>query len=107
VSGVPQDEGGADMTPSVSALEQNFPNPFNPSTKIALSVAEAGPVVLTIFDAAGRPVRTLVNQSMAIGRYERTWDGLDDSGRPVGSGVYFLRIEVAGRPETKKMVLLK
>ncbi len=96
-----------EIDPRISALEQNYPNPFNPVTKIAFTVTEPGSVVLRVFDAAGRPIRTLADERMPASRYEVTWDGTDDHGRQVGSGVYFYRLEIAGEPETRKMVLLK
>ncbi len=99
VSGI--DDGDIEIPPSAAMLEQNYPNPFNPTTRIAFAVAEAGAVVLRIYDAAGRPVR------LAPGRYNEAWDGHDDHGRRVGSGVYFCRLEIDRRLETKKMVLLK
>jgi len=104
VSDIEEEE---EVEPRVSALEQNYPNPFNPVTKIAFTLTEPGRVILRVFDAAGRPVRTLADERMAASRYEIVWDGTDDRGRQVGSGVYFYRLEIAGKPETKKMVLLK
>jgi hypothetical protein len=102
VSGVDEPEL-ADM----SMLEQNVPNPFNPTTRIAFTVAEPGQVVLAVYDASGRPVRKLVDALMAPQRHEVTWDGKDERGVDVGSGVYFYRLSVNGKLETKKMVLLK
>ncbi len=104
VAGIEENE---EIEPRVSTLEQNYPNPFNPVTKIAFTVAEAGRVVLRVYDAAGRPVKTLADRVMVASRYEITWDGADDLGRQVASGVYFYRLEIAGELETRKMVLLK
>lgn len=86
---------------------QNFPNPFNPLTTISFSLAEPGRVVLRIFDVAGRPVRTLVDGWRDAQRYEVTWDGRDDTGRVVASGVYLYQLVAPGCAETKKMVLLR
>jgi hypothetical protein len=96
-----------ELGPALSKLEQNYPNPFNPLTRIAFSVAEPGRVVLRIYDVAGRPVRTLVDGRKVADYYCATWDGRDDAGRRVPSGVYFYKLEAPGMRETKKMLLLK
>jgi hypothetical protein len=93
--------------PTVTALEQNVPNPFNPYTVIRFSVAEPGWVVLRIFDVAGRPVKTLVEGRRESDRYQVTWEGHDDNGEVVASGVYLYSLEAPGYAETKKMVLLR
>lgn len=88
-------------------LSANYPNPFNPSTRIDFRVGQAGPVRLMIHDMAGRLVRTLVRDDLEAQEYTITWTGEDDAGRRVGSGVYFYRLEAPGFAETKRMVLLK
>ncbi len=88
-------------------LAQNHPNPFNPKTSIAFTVAESGPVSLRVYNLAGRVVRTLVDELRMPNEYEVRWDGRDDSGNQVGSGVYYYSLEIAGERETKRMVLLK
>jgi hypothetical protein len=106
----PEDIGGVGSPPAaplVTRLEQNVPNPFNPVTMIRFSVAEPGWVRLVVFDVAGRPVRTLVQEHRVTNRYEAIWDGLDDAGRAVASGVYLYQLEAPGYLESKKMVLLK
>ncbi|HET8624771.1 MAG TPA: FlgD immunoglobulin-like domain containing protein, partial [Gemmatimonadales bacterium] len=91
-----------------NALGQNAPNPFNPSTVIRYSVAQTGPVTLRIFNAGGALVRTLVDTQHAPGDYSVRWDGHDDSGRRLSSGVYFYKIETAaGFRDSKKLILLK
>jgi FlgD Ig-like domain len=90
-----------------TALGQNHPNPFNPTTTIGYSVAEAGPVLLDVYDAAGHLVRRLVDGVRGVGSHTATWDGRDDSGSAAGSGLYFYRLEVGKVTETRKMVLLK
>jgi hypothetical protein len=90
-----------------SKLVQNYPNPFNPHTTIAFSLAARGRVALAIYDVNGGIVRTLVNETRAAGAYELTWDGRDDNGVAVASGVYFYRLVAPGFTQTKKMVLLK
>jgi hypothetical protein len=89
-------------------LEQNVPNPFNPTTTIRYEVRESGPVTLKIYNVAGQLVRTLVDGERAAGQvHEATWNGLNDGGRPVSSGVYFYKLVARDFTQTKKMVLLK
>jgi hypothetical protein len=97
----------APAPPTVTALEQNVPNPFNPVTTIRFSVAEPGWVTLVIFDVAGRPVCSLVQGRKEIDRYEAVWDGRDERGRTVASGVYLYQLMAPGYVESKKMILLR
>jgi len=90
-----------------SSLVQNYPNPFNPQTTIAFSLSARGRISLAIYDVSGRIVRTLANETRAAGAYELTWDGRDDRGQAVASGVYFYRLVAPEFTQTKKMVLLK
>jgi len=104
------DAGGDETSslPRVSALYQNTPNPFNPTTTIYFDVAREGHVELRIYDAAGRAVKTLVNGSLAGGRnLPVTWNGMNDSGNRVPSGIYFYKLVTVDLTATKKMVLLK
>jgi flagellar hook assembly protein FlgD len=91
----------------VSTLYQNFPNPFNPATTIAFDLQIGRDVTLIIYDVAGGLVRTLVSRNLPVGRYTSDWNGTDDSGRRVASGIYFYRLHAGGFVETRKMVLLK
>jgi photosystem II stability/assembly factor-like uncharacterized protein len=98
--------------PGTFALEQNFPNPFNPSTEIMYGLPEQATVTLRIYDILGREVVTLLDESRAAGTYRQTWNGRNATGASVASGVYFYRIEakgVSGKNFTslKKMVLMK
>jgi len=94
--------------PRVSALHQNTPNPFNPSTKIEFDLARAGHVKLQVFDVAGHLVKTLANAKFeAKAKHAVTWNGLDESGRRVTSGVYFYQLVTEDYSSTKKMVVLK
>lgn len=95
--------------PPIFELQQNVPNPFNPVTTIRYSIPEAGQVRLTVHDVAGRLVRTLVDEDQAprAGGYTVTWNGTNDAGRPVASGVYFCRLSANESSQTKKMVVLK
>ncbi len=97
----------ADLPIARAELGLAYPNPFNPTTRIAFRVTGDGPVRLAVHDAAGRLVRTLVSTSMAAGEYTVTWDGNEAGGRRAASGVYFYRLDVDGHAETRKMVMLK
>jgi hypothetical protein len=99
--------GGVPAVPAITALEQNVPNPFNPVTVIRFAIASPGWVELRVYDVVGRPVRVLVEGVRAIGRYGVSWDGRDDGGVSVASGVYMYELRAPGRVEAKKMVLLK
>lgn len=92
---------------SAYKLNQNYPNPFNPGTRIVFDLKEASSVSLRIYDANGRLMRNLIEEKRESGRHEMAWDGKDDSGRKVASGVYFYRLTAGSFSETKKMVLLK
>ncbi|MFN2370213.1 MAG: FlgD immunoglobulin-like domain containing protein, partial [Candidatus Krumholzibacteriia bacterium] len=93
--------------PMAFALEQNAPNPFNPSTTIAFALPRAGLVELRIYDQRGRLVRTLVDEAMTAGAKSVVWNGLDDGGRQAHSGVYLYVIEAGDFRATRKMTLLK
>jgi len=92
---------------AIFALRQNAPNPFNPSTLIEYSLATAGPVRLVVLDAQGRRVCTLVDALESAGVHAARWDGRDQAGNRVASGVYLYRLETEGRTATRKMLLLK
>lgn len=85
----------------------NHPNPFNPRTTISFDLPREMPVRLTIYDGLGRAVRTLVDGPLPSGRNERTWNGYDDAGRRVASGVYHYRITGQGVDASRRMTLLK
>ncbi|MFO7609473.1 MAG: S8 family serine peptidase [Candidatus Krumholzibacteriia bacterium] len=93
--------------PVAFALDQNAPNPFNPSTTIAFALPQAGRVQLRIYDQRGRLVRTLVDEAMTAGARSVVWNGLDDGGRQAHSGVYLYVIEAGDFRATRKMTLLK
>ena len=98
---------GAGDNPSVSSLSQNYPNPFNPQTTIAFSLATKGHVSVRVYNVSGQLVRTLANETRDSGAHTVTWDGRDQAGSPVSSGVYFYKLEAGSFAQTKKMVLLK
>ena len=88
-------------------LAQNEPNPFNPKTIIAFNLPQASDVRLEIYDVAGRKVTTLVDRHLTAGPYSYEWDGRNQHGEKVASGVYFYRLSTPERDLRKKMVLLK
>ena len=90
-----------------NSLSQNYPNPFNPTTTIAFSLATRGRVSVRVYNVAGELVRTLANGQHAAGPHAVTWDGRDEAGSPVSSGVYFYKLVAGSFSQTKKMVLLK
>jgi WD40 repeat protein len=93
--------------PAAFSLGANYPNPFNPSTTIPFSLGKAGPVEMTILDAAGRRIRTLLNGRFPVGHHEAVWNGMSDEGRATASGVYFVRMMSAGSEAARKIVLLR
>jgi hypothetical protein len=107
VSGVEEEENQVALRPNAFELEQNYPNPFNPETKIEYDLSKAAWVNLTIYNLLGQKVRTLVDEHQFIGSYKITWDGKNEGGKILSSGIYFYRLEVNGVPQTKRMVLLK
>jgi hypothetical protein len=124
----PSTSGTADFTLSVTSvtsvgptsdlpidysLDQNYPNPFNPSTTISFDIPVSSSVTLRVFNVIGQEVRTLVQGTLSQGRHDVVWNGLDDAGRALASGIYFYNLNatpVSGGKtfnDIKKMVLLK
>jgi hypothetical protein len=90
------------------AIKQNAPNPFNPTTTIAFNVPEsAGPISLTVYNVGGQVVRRLVDGPLTVGPHSVVWDGRDEMGNNLASGVYFARLASDEESLTKKMTLLK
>jgi hypothetical protein len=106
-NGVSEDYTDAEL-PKAYSLKQNFPNPFNPSTRIQFALPTKGHVSLKIYNVAGQLVKTLQNGVMDAGSHELTWDGSNNLGSNVASGVYFYKINAGDDYENmKKMVLLR
>ncbi len=97
----------ATPVPVEYTLSQNYPNPFNPTTTIAYGVRSAGHVKLVVYNVLGQQVRTLADQEMTPGTYVTNWDGKNDKGLQMASGVYFYRLEAKSFTMTKSMLLLK
>lgn len=98
---------GGPPIPAVFALHQNYPNPFNPTTVVAYTVARRCHVTIRIFNILGQEVRTLVDTPQEAGQYRVTWNGTDQAGKAVASGVYLYRIVAGDFAASRKMVLLK
>ncbi len=93
--------------PNVYDLSQNFPNPFNPTTKINFSLPKAGNVSMKIYDINGQEVYNLIDQKMNAGKFSVTWNSVNNRGSSVASGVYFYRIISGDYVDTKKMILVR
>ncbi|HQP26293.1 MAG TPA: chitobiase/beta-hexosaminidase C-terminal domain-containing protein [Candidatus Syntrophosphaera sp.] len=102
-SGVPNEDNVATPT----RLLGNYPNPFNPSTTISFTTAKAAPVQITIYNLKGQAVRTWNLETEVGGNHSVQWDGLDDNGLSLSSGVYFYRMFSGAYSSTRKMVLMK
>ncbi len=90
-----------------TALLGNYPNPFNPSTSIALALKQAGPVRIDIFNPRGQLLKTLVDAELPDGQHVLAWDGRDQAGHPLGSGLYLCRMQSGSYSGTLKMLMLK
>ncbi len=105
---VAADEVASDgIVPNGFSLYQNYPNPFNPSTTIEFYLDRASDVELHIFNTLGQEVRTIDLGRLSNGTHSTTWDGRDNSGQRLSSGMYFYRIKAGTLIETKKMIMLK
>ncbi|MCI0330862.1 MAG: T9SS type A sorting domain-containing protein [candidate division Zixibacteria bacterium] len=95
------------IVPREYALSQNYPNPFNANTRIVFALPEAGRATLEAFNLLGQKVGTLVDEYLSAGTKIVSWNGRDNRGAPVPSGVYFYQLRAGGFKETKKMLVLK
>ncbi len=93
--------------PKEYKLYENFPNPFNPSTKIAFELPKASRVKLIIYDIVGREVAQVADADYPAGYTELTWNGLNENRNLVSSGVYFYRVSTDGWSKVKKMLMIK
>ena len=99
--------GGDHITPTQYTLEQNYPNPFNPTTDIAFSLDRSEDVNLSIYNMLGQKVRTLVNGTRPSGMHVLQWDGRDENGRNLSTGIYLYTLTSGSTSITKKMALMK
>jgi choice-of-anchor B domain-containing protein len=91
--------------PQGFSLKQNYPNPFNPSTIIPFSINKSGNAVLKIYNIIGQEIITLLNENLSTGSYEIKWNGTDNNGTDVSSGVYFYTLEQSDKKVTRKLIL--
>lgn len=106
-SSVKEIEGTTENKPKVFSLAQNYPNPFNAATNFRFTLPRASQVEINIFNIRGQRVKTIVDNPMEAGVYVVDWDGTDQNGDPVSSGIYFYRMNAGDFSDMKKMVLLK
>jgi len=102
-----EEEAGEEKLPAEFSLSNNYPNPFNPETRIGYLIPKACQVKLEVFNILGQRVRMLVDENQTAGKREITWDGKDENRNEVASGVYLYRLEAESSTQTKKMVLIR
>ena len=100
-------EGTEENLPGSFGLSQNYPNPFNPTTEIRYSLPSRGHVNLSVYNILGQRVATLVDKEQPAGVYRVQWDGCDDNGQTLATGIYLYQIRTGANIESKKMLLLK
>jgi hypothetical protein len=94
-------------TPICFNLYQNYPNPFNPTTVVKFEIVQPAKVSLKIYNILGQSVKVLIDEEKVAGAYTTYWDGNDQNGQPVSSGIYFYKLEAGDFTEVKKMALIK
>ena len=99
--------GALSEQPALFRLYPNYPNPFNPSTTIKYNLPEASPVHLTIYNSLGRPVKQFRTEILQSGAHSIQWNGLNDSGEPLPSGIYILQMQWKNRFSRQKMILIR
>lgn len=105
--GILLSDGTGSNLPQMLQLEHNYPNPFNPATTIQFALSEDGQVELVVYDLRGQRISTLVNGYMEAGYHRATWNGIDQKGKPVSSGIYIYELKAGGQRLVKKMMLIK
>ena len=95
------------ITPKEFALHQNYPNPFNPETNIRFDLAENTHASLSIFNLVGQKVATLINKTMDAGTYNVKWQGVNDNGSSLPTGMYIYELKTSKFHSVKKLVLVK
>lgn len=97
----------ASAVPTSTQLLANYPNPFNAETVIPFALEKTGAVSFQVYDVLGQPVRRLIKQALPAGAYQVTWDGRDDAGQAVGSGVYLAVLRAGGQKQVGRLMLIK
>ncbi len=93
--------------PNKFKLNQNYPNPFNPTTQIGFQILNAGPTTLKIYNSVGQLIQTILDRHLNTGAYTVSWDGLDNQGMPVGTGLYFYELKSDEQRAFRKAILIK
>jgi formylglycine-generating enzyme required for sulfatase activity len=106
-TGTNADDQRPAVTPHTYKLRQNYPNPFNPETTISFDLPKTSVVSLIIYDVLGREIKTLVSEQKSAGLYDYIWDGNNDAGNQVKSGVYIYRIQTGDFTFSRKMILIR
>ncbi|RPH46552.1 MAG: T9SS C-terminal target domain-containing protein, partial [Planctomycetota bacterium] len=102
------EDGGRESAPLLrTRLSGAWPNPFNPETKVSFELRAPLRVLLQVYDAQGRLVRTLVDEPRTAGVHEAVWDGRDSAGRSAGSGIYLVRMRAGDYQATSKLLMLR
>ena len=101
------DENNEPLVPDEFELKQNYPNPFNPTTTINYSIPHAANVLLKTYNYLGKEIKTLVNEFQSAGNKSVVWDGIDNNGKMIISGVYLYKLDYENQSILKKMILLK
>ena len=108
LTAIEEEEAGGDVTPTAFSLFPNRPNPFNSQTIIPYYIPlESASAAMTIYNLVGQPIRSSLLASGTIGYGEISWDGLDDAGRNVSTGVYMVGLETGASRLTRKLLLIK
>ncbi len=105
--GRPTSVPSTELLPEEFTLQQNYPNPFNPETVIRYQLPQESQVKLSIHNLLGQEIRTLVNEKRDAGHYDVIWDGRDNAGQQVASGIYLYRLRAGGFTEVRKLTLLR
>lgn len=106
--GYGEDNNNQNEIPKIVVLNNNYPNPFNPTTTISFSIPDESKVDLIVYNIKGQKVKTLVNNNLDRGNHSVVWSGVDESGKSVSSGVYFYKLSVDGKSKSvKKCLMLK
>jgi hypothetical protein len=107
VEGIETDTGFGEGIPRGFMLAQNYPNPFNGGTVVQYSLSESGAVEIDVYNILGQRVRTLIRKVQSAGIHHVSWDGRDDSGREVPSGIYLYRLRMEGISQVRKLLYMK
>jgi len=96
-----------DILPDEFFVSANYPNPFNPKTQLDIHLSYRDNLIVTIFDATGRVINTLINKKLNPGIYNLEWNGDDSNGHGMPTGVYFIQVRSGNHVNTQKMILIK